>query len=298
MARQSRNRVLAFDFDEALAFEGDTGPYLQYSAVRAGKIFGKLMERRGEGRFMVDEIGWTRRCRDPRRSLGSGARVRAPARGRGPGGRQPRVLAPRAARPRSRPALPPSLPLEPGGSGGGRRRCALSAERSSPSSSMRCRCCSRSFSGFRFRRRCRGSERVFRSSGLLGRPWRPSVAPSAWSRGGMIEGLRPRRWYAGGLLLSRESQAEARSPREPGTALCAAHCPPEGRTGTMPDLAPRCGALSAFCRGSADIASTGRAVLDHCSDSPTSSSVVPSGRTMSRGAIPGSAPGESGSGAP
>lgn len=49
MARQSRNRVLAFDFDEALAFEGDTGPYLQYSAVRAAKIFAKLTERRGEG---------------------------------------------------------------------------------------------------------------------------------------------------------------------------------------------------------------------------------------------------------
>jgi len=42
MARQGRNRVLAFDFDEALAFEGDTGPYLQYSAVRANKIFEKL----------------------------------------------------------------------------------------------------------------------------------------------------------------------------------------------------------------------------------------------------------------
>ena len=42
MARQGRNRVLAFDFDEALAFEGDTGPYLQYSAVRARKIFAKL----------------------------------------------------------------------------------------------------------------------------------------------------------------------------------------------------------------------------------------------------------------
>ncbi|MFI5166876.1 MAG: arginine--tRNA ligase, partial [Thermoanaerobaculales bacterium] len=42
MARQGRNRVLAFDFDEALAFEGDTGPYLQYSAVRANKIFAKL----------------------------------------------------------------------------------------------------------------------------------------------------------------------------------------------------------------------------------------------------------------
>jgi arginyl-tRNA synthetase len=56
MARQSRNRVLAFDFDEALSFEGDTGPYLQYSAVRAGKIFAKLAERRGEGRLREDEI--------------------------------------------------------------------------------------------------------------------------------------------------------------------------------------------------------------------------------------------------
>lgn len=45
MARQGRNRVLAFDFDDALAFEGDTGPYLQYSAVRARKIFDKLAER-------------------------------------------------------------------------------------------------------------------------------------------------------------------------------------------------------------------------------------------------------------
>ncbi len=56
MARQSRNRVLAFDFDEALAFEGDTGPYLQYSAVRAGKIFSKLADRRGEGRFEPTEL--------------------------------------------------------------------------------------------------------------------------------------------------------------------------------------------------------------------------------------------------
>jgi arginyl-tRNA synthetase len=56
MARQSRNRVLAFDFDEALAFEGDTGPYLQYSAVRARKVFTKLAERRGEGRFESSEV--------------------------------------------------------------------------------------------------------------------------------------------------------------------------------------------------------------------------------------------------
>jgi arginyl-tRNA synthetase len=42
MARQGKNRVLAFDFEDALAFEGDTGPYLQYAAVRAAKIFDKL----------------------------------------------------------------------------------------------------------------------------------------------------------------------------------------------------------------------------------------------------------------
>ncbi|MCD4748826.1 MAG: arginine--tRNA ligase [Thermoanaerobaculales bacterium] len=56
MARQSRNRVLAFDFDEALSFEGDTGPYLQYSSVRSRKIFDKLQKRRGEGRIEESEI--------------------------------------------------------------------------------------------------------------------------------------------------------------------------------------------------------------------------------------------------
>ncbi|MEP6801697.1 MAG: arginine--tRNA ligase [Acidobacteriota bacterium] len=40
-----RNKVIAFDFDEALNFEGDTGPYLQYSLVRAGNIFRKMEEK-------------------------------------------------------------------------------------------------------------------------------------------------------------------------------------------------------------------------------------------------------------
>jgi arginyl-tRNA synthetase len=44
MTRFSRNKVIAFDFDEALAFEGDTGPYLQYAAVRIANIFRKLRE--------------------------------------------------------------------------------------------------------------------------------------------------------------------------------------------------------------------------------------------------------------
>ena len=41
-----RNKVIAFDFDEAVNFEGDTGPYLQYSLVRADSIFRKLAERK------------------------------------------------------------------------------------------------------------------------------------------------------------------------------------------------------------------------------------------------------------
>jgi arginyl-tRNA synthetase len=47
MLRFSRNRVVAFDFDAALAFEGETGPYLQYSVVRARNILAKLAERFG-----------------------------------------------------------------------------------------------------------------------------------------------------------------------------------------------------------------------------------------------------------
>lgn len=38
----AKNRVIAFDFSEALAFEGDTGPYLQYAMVRANKIVQKM----------------------------------------------------------------------------------------------------------------------------------------------------------------------------------------------------------------------------------------------------------------
>jgi arginyl-tRNA synthetase len=40
----SRRIIIAFDFKEALAFEGETGPYLQYSVVRARNIFNKFQE--------------------------------------------------------------------------------------------------------------------------------------------------------------------------------------------------------------------------------------------------------------
>ena len=42
LLKYARNSVIAFDFGEALSFEGETGPYLQYSVVRANNIFRKL----------------------------------------------------------------------------------------------------------------------------------------------------------------------------------------------------------------------------------------------------------------
>ncbi len=43
----TRNTVIAFDLQEALSFEGETGPYVQYAAVRARNILRKLEERGG-----------------------------------------------------------------------------------------------------------------------------------------------------------------------------------------------------------------------------------------------------------
>jgi arginyl-tRNA synthetase len=45
MLKYTRNSVIAFDFAEALSFTGETGVYVQYAAVRAAKILGKLEER-------------------------------------------------------------------------------------------------------------------------------------------------------------------------------------------------------------------------------------------------------------
>jgi len=40
----TRNAIIAFDFREALNFDGETGPYLQYAAVRGNNIINKLRE--------------------------------------------------------------------------------------------------------------------------------------------------------------------------------------------------------------------------------------------------------------
>ena len=41
MLRFTRNTIIAFDFKDALSFEGETGPYIQYASVRAANIFRK-----------------------------------------------------------------------------------------------------------------------------------------------------------------------------------------------------------------------------------------------------------------
>jgi len=47
MLKFSRGKLIVFDIEEALSFEGETGPYLQYAVVRASNILNKLREREG-----------------------------------------------------------------------------------------------------------------------------------------------------------------------------------------------------------------------------------------------------------
>jgi arginyl-tRNA synthetase len=51
----SRRVIIAFDFKDALAFEGETGPYVQYSVVRARNIFRKYSSTRPD--FHPDDLG-------------------------------------------------------------------------------------------------------------------------------------------------------------------------------------------------------------------------------------------------
>jgi arginyl-tRNA synthetase len=41
----SRGKIIAFDLEEALSFEGESGPYIQYAVVRANNIFQKVQQR-------------------------------------------------------------------------------------------------------------------------------------------------------------------------------------------------------------------------------------------------------------
>lgn len=56
MLKYARNSLIVFDFDEALNFEGETGPYLQYTLVRLNSIFRKLKEREGFGEKDIQNL--------------------------------------------------------------------------------------------------------------------------------------------------------------------------------------------------------------------------------------------------
>ncbi len=50
LLKYTRGTLIAFDFKDALSFEGETGPYCQYAVVRARNIFRKYAERQMEQR--------------------------------------------------------------------------------------------------------------------------------------------------------------------------------------------------------------------------------------------------------
>ncbi len=56
MLKYTRNSVIAFDLQEALSFEGETGPYVQYAAIRASKILAKLQERGEQIPYFAAEL--------------------------------------------------------------------------------------------------------------------------------------------------------------------------------------------------------------------------------------------------
>ncbi|HVB34666.1 MAG TPA: arginine--tRNA ligase [Patescibacteria group bacterium] len=54
LLKYTRTTLIAFDFHDALSFEGETGPYVQYAIVRARNIFRKLLEQ--EPGFPLDRL--------------------------------------------------------------------------------------------------------------------------------------------------------------------------------------------------------------------------------------------------
>jgi arginyl-tRNA synthetase len=50
LLKYTRTAIIAFDFKDALSFDGETGPYCQYAVVRARNIFRKLAEQQPEFR--------------------------------------------------------------------------------------------------------------------------------------------------------------------------------------------------------------------------------------------------------
>jgi arginyl-tRNA synthetase len=57
LLRFTRSTIIAFDFKDALSFEGETGPYCQYAVVRIRNIFRKLGEQNASGTTSAPPAG-------------------------------------------------------------------------------------------------------------------------------------------------------------------------------------------------------------------------------------------------
>jgi arginyl-tRNA synthetase len=56
LLKYTRNTIIAFDFKDALSFEGETGPYCQYAVVRAINILRKHAEAAGDAAASGTEL--------------------------------------------------------------------------------------------------------------------------------------------------------------------------------------------------------------------------------------------------
>ena len=103
MLKFTKPSVIAFDFKDALSFEGDTGPYAQYAVVRASNIFRK-------GGFDPERFAETRQASSLPR-ISPSTSLANPATTSGNSGWRPRKLLiswASASRPRS-PLILPSM---------------------------------------------------------------------------------------------------------------------------------------------------------------------------------------------
>ena len=73
LLKYTRNSIIAFDFQEALSFEGETGPYLQYTVVRINSIFRKVeeMDPRFDRRSLLEFMDQPKAAAFLRRSIGN-----------------------------------------------------------------------------------------------------------------------------------------------------------------------------------------------------------------------------------
>ena len=110
MLKYSRGKLIVFDIEEALSFEGETGPYLQYAVVRANNIFHKLQRAGGPDRQRTSSPRSTARAADEltddgERPVGAGARGGAARRNGGSGRPIARILGAGEVRLRPRAAV-------------------------------------------------------------------------------------------------------------------------------------------------------------------------------------------------